>query len=164
MSYKEPTTIVKVASKKNNINIVEVFIEKKPSEPIAPAGLYSLEQPDNLIYPLHRLVLDKGHTLTFETYDQNYQLPMKGKYIFRSWWIPKALAAVRDIDAVWVERVMPEREHDHCLLSYDKIGEGGETNKGYFNKKYGWITVAAYEEYIVNDRLRLRSKKVNRNE
>lgn len=158
MTFKEKIAVLENSLRLNDVGVVEIRVEQKPSAPVAPAGLYSIEQPANLIYPLHRLIIEKKDLLVFETYDQNYELPTKGEYVFRSWWILKALEAVCDTDTVWVKKIIPEGEHEHCLLSYEKIGEGGETNEGYFSKKYGWITVDAYNKYILNDILRLRGK------
>lgn len=45
--------------------------------------------------------------------------------------------------------------HHHCLLTWETIALDSDNPIAY-HSHYGWLTVAAYEEYIVQDIRRLR--------
>ena len=136
---------------------IELSRDDYLSYPIAPADL---RDPDNSrhIYHFHQLIQREGRILVFETYHSNFPLPTKGtSFAFCSWWVPQAMDAVRDTSAKWERQAYPDNgKHTHCLLTYKSISAYDVNNEGY-QSSYGWITVEAYQEFIANDRLRVRT-------
>ncbi len=126
--------------------------------PLMPAGLYDTADPAREIFQLHKLVAEIGDTLTYETYNQNAPLPLAGcRHIFRFWWFAWQLEAVLDTQTFWVRRCYPENgDHEHCLLTWKTISARDEHSEGYYSEAHGWITVEAYETYILKDLLRIR--------
>ena len=59
-------------------------------------------------------------------------------------------------EAVLIDHVMGGQDAGTCLLTYKSISAYDVNNEGY-QSSYGWITVEAYQEFIANDRLRVRT-------
>lgn len=63
---------------------------------------------------------------------------------------------VRDVTAECELQNYPDNDnHDHCLLTWETIAAYTDHKEGYRSSD-GWITVAAYREFIEKDALRLR--------
>ena len=151
--------IVKDANLARDVATVTIEISREDylGYPIAPADL-RVPDTNNDVFHFHQLVKREGCVLVFETYQSEFPLPQKGtSFAFCSWWVPKAMEAVRDTAAKWKRQVYPDNgKHNHCLLTYKSISAYDENMEGY-QSTYGWLTVTAYQEYIANDRLRVRS-------
>jgi hypothetical protein len=134
---------------------IEISQESYLSYPIAPADLRRPDTHESL-WHLHQLIAREGPHLVFESYQQTFTpLQLGGPYEFCSWWLPEALDAVRDLSATWERLPYLNRDYcERCLLTYETMDEQGE---GY-RSSYGWITVAAYHEFIEEDRLRVRTR------
>src|SRR5258706_11406480 len=131
-----------------------------PSHPLAPAGLYSKPMSGQKQFQLHK-VSHEGELFRFETYGEpTAPLPTPGQiFFYRPWWMPKALQAVRDIDAKWIRKNYPDNgEHNHCLFTWETISSYAGEREAYWSEKYGWITVKAYEDFIAKDIYRLRTR------
>lgn len=159
--YRLPTASVLAADLSADVAQVMIVISDLSylNYPIAPADL-RLSDPYRSAFLFHQLVGRKGAQLVFETYKPEYPLPRVGEtYEFCSWWIPCAMDAVRDISAAWQRLPYPnDGDHDHCLLSYETLAAYGEYKKEGYTSEHGWITVEAYQEFIEQDRLRIRSQ------
>ena len=134
--------------------MIEISDESYLGYPIAPGDLRRPKSHEQL-WELHQLIGRDGSHLVFETYRPTQTAPKPGEaYIFCSWWIPDAMNAVRDLSATW-ERLPYLGRHDcvWCPLTYEDMGQLGE---GY-RSVHGWITIAAYRQFIEEDRLRIRT-------
>jgi hypothetical protein len=151
-------TIVEV-ERRGDLSLVCIDISREDYlvYPIAPADL-RISSPFRTIWEFHQLILRDGLRLVFETYNNNYPLPRQGAtYNFCSWWSPGAMDAVRDSNAVWERVAYPKIEsHDHCLLTWESISANGPVKEGY-RSSHGWVTVEAYEKYILKDAIRVRN-------
>lgn len=66
------------------------------------------------------------------------------------------LDAVRDRSRVWSHEHYPDNgDHDHCLVTWTRIEAQGSHPDGY-RSGCDWLTVNAYQTYIVQDLLRIR--------
>ena len=163
MTYKEPKAKIVRASRRDDVVIVVIEVTRLFSEPLAPAGLYLVEKPEQEVIQLHALKTSKGNVLTYETYDYVGELPTVGtEYIYRIWWTSDQLSAVTDTARKWSYEEHPDNgDHEHCLLTWETIAADAEQNAGYRSGK-DWITEDAYKTYIVDDKLRLRYRgKIN---
>ena len=124
--------------------------------PIAPADLRETE-PYRLVFPFHQLVAREGCVLVFETYAAVEALPVVGSsHSFGSWLSRAAFDALLDLSAVWSLADYPDDgDHDHCLFSWEAISSYGDHPRAY-HSDHGWVTIAAYREYIEDDILRIR--------
>jgi hypothetical protein len=125
--------------------------------PASPTAATSRQSPP---FEFHKVVEEGDAVVTVETYDWNGPIPEVGEQIIlQSWWDPVQLEAVLDLDAIWSYESYPDNgDHDHCLLTWTTIAAYGDFERMGYRSKHGWITVAAYQEYIKEDRLRLRRK------
>ena len=153
--------------------VARVQVEEVPAPPIAPAGLYAMRAPGTEVLPLHRLRLAEPAALVFETYEFNSgrTLPEAGhRFLFRSWWAPHQLAAVRDVGRRWSRRpfvpaeagdpLTAERhgDHRHCLLCYASISPQLPDEPEGFTDGSTWLCLDCHDRYIERDVLRLRSR------
>ena len=158
--YHLPTATVVEATQRGDVATVTLQFEAEQQNylryPIAPADL-RYELTHRLRFPLHQLVMRDGLRLVFETYAPPLPLPTSGgAFTFCSWFAPEALNAVRDVSARWELLDYPDNgHHDHCLLTWETISAYTGDHQGY-RSHHGWITVAAYEEYIERDVLHIR--------
>lgn len=162
MTYKEPKAKIVHASRRDDVVTVVVAVTRLFSEPLAPAGLYLIEKPEQEVIQLHSLKTSNGNVLTYKTYDYVGELPTVGtEYIYRVWWTPDQQAVVTDTSRKWSYEEYPDNgDHDHCLLTWETIAANAEQKAGYRSGK-DWITEKAYKTYIVDDRLRLRHRGEN---
>ena len=124
-----------------------------PSEPLAPASVWSLDAEPALLIELHRLLALSGLSATFETYGYSpVVLTPGGHYSLISWWNPTQLSVATDVDLDWGLREYEGSDHDHCLLTWETIVPGSPA----YVSEAGWITVGGYERIIRGDALRLR--------
>jgi hypothetical protein len=159
MSYQECSAKVTDVMKNGDVVSTTLEVTEVPSYPPAPAGLYS-DKPDNHeAIQLHKLAKIDGKTLTYETYKHQGLLPKLGDvYIFRLWWTPDQLEAVKDTFRSWALEEYPENsDHTHCLLTWETIGAKADHKIGYRSGR-DWITEEAYKTYIVDDLLRVRHR------
>lgn len=167
MAYQEPEIEILSATQTSDAATVTLrFVDwpmyvKRADQalyPLAPAGLYCPPKMGDAIFELHHLIMRQGSVLEFTTFNPNQPLPAAGDLLrFRSWWTYPAMEAVLDRSAKWVERKLPQDlDHEHCLLFWDTIYPG---DTAHWNEDHGWITSAAYRDYIERDILRVRSSK-----
>jgi hypothetical protein len=155
--------VVRVGDAVQREAVATVSIEFDPSResylgyPIAPGDLRFAE-PFQLVFPLHQLIDRDGLRLVFETYEPQLPLPTPGEsFTFCSWFLPAALNALRDRSVHWDLRDYPDNgDHDHCLLTSATLAAYADYQKRGYHSSYGWVTVAAYQEYIERDVLRVR--------
>lgn len=129
--------------------------------PLMPSALVALESPARSFFELHRLLPaddQASDQLAYETYGAVALLPEIGKrYILRLWWSQDQLDIVRDHNTDWILQPYPYTDpgtHNHCLLTWEAIAVNSDNPIAY-HSRYGWITIAAYEEYIVQNIRRL---------
>ncbi|HYE94655.1 MAG TPA: hypothetical protein VD962_00470 [Rubricoccaceae bacterium] len=155
MRYEPP--LAKVIRIERDGDVVVTVIEQKrpPPDPLAPGALYERENSTAEVFQLHKLIRRDGERLTFETYDTSGTLPEPGEeFEFRPWWLSHAMEALLDPEAGW-ERAQftGDDDDDLCLFTWEKMIEHPD---GY-HSKYGWVTADAYNAYIRDDKLRMRS-------
>jgi hypothetical protein len=154
--------VVRVADAVQREDVATVSVEFDPPGerylhyPIAPADLW-LAEPSQLVFPLHQLIDRDGSRLVFETYEPQLSLPAPGEsFTFCSRFKPEALNALRDRLVHWDLLDFPDNgDHDHCLLTWATMAAYADQKRGY-HSSYGWVTEAAYQEYIERDVLRVR--------
>ena len=123
-------------------------------EPLAPAGLYREPGSNQAAVELHRVCMREGDLVTFETLGAHHRSASLVGSIFhyRAWWLPAAMQAVLDQDEVWQYRTYPDDgDHHHCLFSWETIAAYAKTRDGYWSRKYGWITIKSYQDFIRDD-------------
>jgi hypothetical protein len=158
--YRLPVVRVDDAVQREAVATVSIEFdpagERYLSCPIAPADLRFAE-PFQVVFPLHQLIDRDGSRLVFETYEPQLSLPTRGEsFTFCSWFLPEALNAVRDELVHWDLLDYPDDgDHDHCLLTSTTIAAYADQKRGY-HSSYGWVTVAAWQEYVERDVLRVR--------
>jgi len=149
---------IEEATRLGDISRIVARFEKIERDSMAPAAL-SLD-PNSVDYEfdVHKQIARDRFIVTFETYNSAQPLPKVGTtYTWHPWWLPWALDAVVDENANWQLCEYPEDEaHTHCLLTWETIAAYVDHRVGYVSK-HGWITLDAYNEYIRDDVLRLRS-------
>ena len=74
-------------------------------------------------------------------------------FLFYAWWTPDQLEAARDRTLRWARLTYDGQDHDHCLLTWERIRPGD----GAYVSKAGWISDEAHQRFIKNDELGLRS-------
>jgi len=157
-SYELPSATIISASQATDVITVAARISRAGylNRPIAPADLRETD-PFRLIFPFHQLIGREGPVLVFETYSSAQPMPKVGSsYTFCAWLLPEAFNALLDHSAVWVLSDYPDDgDHEHCLFSSEAISAYSLNSRAY-HSDHGWITVAAYNDYIVNDFLRIR--------
>jgi hypothetical protein len=152
--------------------LARIRLEQVPAPPIAPAGLYALRDPGAEVMPLHHLRGEDGAVLDFETYDFNSGRalpPAGGRFLFRVWWAPHQLAAVRDRSKRWRRReFVPEEpgdpvsaahdgDHRHCLLCWASISPEPPDDPEGFTDGTSWLCIDCHDRYVQRDLLRLRT-------
>lgn len=162
MAYEEPVVKVLSANRQGDVVYLRLKVIDRnswPSSPLAPAGLYQIDNPEQEHFQLHRFISQDADTLSYKTYDQTSPLPRVGqRALFRVWWTEWQLKLVLDQDREWVRRAYPDNgEHDHCALTWETIAAYSDHSEGY-ESEGDWITVEAYEVFILQDRLRLRRR------
>ena len=155
--YTLPKAKVLNAVMIDNTATVTVAISQESylSFPIAPADLRQTH-PHKLVFPFHQLVGRENKQLIFETYHPKLSIPVTGNtYTFCSWWTRWAMNAVLDKSMKWELQDYPNKGHDHCLLTWETIAAYANERRGY-HSSHGWITVAAYQKFIMQDILFIR--------
>jgi hypothetical protein len=162
MTYTQPIgEIVELIMDGQRITTV-VRSSRPLAAPVAPAGLYELSEPSQLVLELHKLIRSEEDLFTFETYQSTFSDAVTGSsYIIQSWWTDEAFDIVKDTTRQWRRARYPGTERDcvRCLLTYKHFGAQGERDvrtEGYVSGDV-WITIEAYERFIAQDVLRIRS-------
>ena len=158
----EPTAELFRVDRRSAVIVTRLRASKIPAEPIAPAGLYRVDDPADCALELHRLAsIEDNGVLTFETFGAELVgVPKAGTYVLRSWWDRAALALVRDLARQWTRATYlgDGSECVSCPLTYKWFGRLNEPDpqlEGYCSEGV-WITVGAYERFIRDDILRTR--------
>ena len=156
--YRLPTATVVAARFDGDVATITIELSREDylSYPIAPADLRE-DNPFRRVFPFHQLVGRMGPRLEFETYNVDLALPTVGGVLsFCSWWTRQGIDAVRDLNARWELRDYPDNgDHDHCLLTFETLSAYQGERQGYVSQ-HGWVTVAAYHEFIASDATRIR--------
>jgi len=109
---------------------------------------------DSPVLELHHLASAGEEAAVFESYEApDVELTRAGPYGLVAWWRPDQLAAAEDTALAWTAKPYDGKDHDHCLLTWKTINPGDPA----YVSAAGWISVEAYEQFIRDDRLRLRS-------
>lgn len=124
-----------------------------PSEPAAPATLYSRAEDSDEEFDLHKVVDVSANAVTFETYDAGDERPEIGAaYVFRPWWGPDQIELVRDESVSWRREKsdVGESEGGQCGLCWQDIsGQEAESDFGYTDGSH-WVCERCYDKYIAS--------------
>jgi hypothetical protein len=155
---QEAVVEVLAATRVDDVATIRVRLKSVdlPSDPLAPAGLYSGEHGDIEVAQLHKFISREADgTLEFEAYSKTAPLPEEGaQLVLRAWWLPSAWDAVADRSRVWKLQTFTEGDHDHCLLTWETIYPGDDA---YRSDAGEWMSVEAYERFVRDDILRVHS-------
>jgi hypothetical protein len=154
-----PEVTVVAIERSSPRSLVTLRFDEPEGPPGFPANLWN--KGTDAKWHLDKVVTADDGTLTFETDEDLKALEVGRKYGFQQWWTPEALALVTDLTRHWQRATYPDNgDHDHCPLSWIEIsaqpGEGVE-HVGYRSGD-DWISVGAYERFIRDDHLRVRSE------
>ncbi len=164
MPYQEPVAGVVATedrgdSVQTDLRIISFGTPGWLHPPLTPASLVALDEPEREVFQLHRLRRQSGDRLSYLSYEVQSPLPEIGApYILRLWWDQSQLDIVLDRNTHWIRQPYPHLDpgsHDHCQLTWATIAANAEHSEGY-HSHHGWLSVEAYERYIVHDILRLR--------
>lgn len=153
-------TVIDVALHADVIRVT-LRISKPVSHPLAPAQCTADANSPKPGFELHALVeVLSADTYVFETYDwAGDPPPAEGLTVFyQQWWTPEQHDVASDLTLTW-EVATYERtgDHEHCALTWETIRPGDACYRALGpSGKSIWLTLAAYEEYIRGDKLRLR--------
>lgn len=157
--YQLPQATILRTETARDLSVVQIKLSSEAylSYPIAPGDL-RISDPFQTIWEFHQLIARDGPILTFETYETNFSMPLINHvYDFCSWWLGTTMDAVRDMGAVWNRMPYPDNgSHDFCPITYENISAQGPLTEAY-KSNHGWISVEAYEKYILQDALRVRN-------
>lgn len=157
--YEEPFVKVLSSRIESGVTRTEIQIVKgKLSPPLAPAGLYDPNNKTDLVFELHKTISEAGNVLTFETYEKTP--PSKnfvaGEFFVRQWWMPEAFDLVSNTSLEWKREKYPnDGTHTHCCITWEAISGYVEPKEGYRCGR-SWITVSAYEDFILKEKYHLR--------
>jgi hypothetical protein len=155
----EPVVEVMDSSRASDVTTTFVRLVEgaPPSDPIAPAALYSATERNIEVQQLHRLVSQReDETLHFESYDLESPVLERGsRFVLRSWWLPTAWDAVTDPQRVW-NRERFDGDDEFCLLTWEEIRPGDEAFRSNLGE---WISEEGYNRFIRDDVLRLRAPR-----
>ncbi|MFT3996870.1 MAG: hypothetical protein QM667_05645 [Asticcacaulis sp.] len=129
--------------------------------PLAPCAL-DMALYNNPFCDLHRVIEKVGRRVVFERFDSlDSRVPEIGKtYFYRGYWTPEFLDAAMDTDSEWALKDYPDNgDHDHSLFTWETIAAYADHKQGYFNERYGWVTIEAYTQFIQGDLYRLREAR-----
>ena len=149
--------------RERDVTTTVVDCAEPPSAAIAPASLVDDSTDWVAVIELHHLIGKAGSRLSFETYGPVEHEPVVGReYTLQSWWSQGALDLVTDMNRVWTREAYPPGGDDcvYCPLTYSWFGRGESDDsvmEGYRSRDV-WITVDAYERFIRDDLLRIRSR------
>jgi hypothetical protein len=144
------------SSREGDVTATELRLHEGawPPAPLAPATLWSGEAEGVPLIELHRLVELDGVSARFESFAIETAPPAPaGPHSFFSWWTPEQFAAAVDLSLEWRAVQFYESDHARCYLTWNEIEPGDPV----YASDVGWITVEAYERYIRDDALRLRT-------
>jgi hypothetical protein len=143
------------ASRAGDVITTEVRLEEGewPSAPVAPASVWTDDH--SRVIELHRQVDLTDDVAIFETYGIDGETPDPGGlYALYAWWSPEQLKAAEDRNLAWtLQSYDRPGDHDHCLFTWATIGPGDVA----YHSDDGWVSVDAYDRFIRDDALRLRS-------
>ena len=108
-AHRQPNARVFDAIRSGEVTRTVLKVDKAPSPPVAPGGLYRADGGWREVMQLRRLVAQRGNELTFETYGYSGDLPLKGdEYVLQSWWTPDQLQVAKSTPWRWKrERFKP---------------------------------------------------------
>jgi hypothetical protein len=156
MSDRQTGVEIVGSSHEGDVTITELrLIEGDwPSDPLAPATVWRGDAEGEPLIELHRLLDLDGGSARFESYALEEALPAPGgPHSFFAWWTPQQLEAAVDPALEWRSVQFYESDPAHCCLTWKEIQPGEPA----YVSDAGWITVRAYERYIRDDVLRLRT-------
>lgn len=159
-SVRSPQTLVSIVQASRGHDVISTELHlisgRWPTDPVAPATIWRDTEPPEQVLELHRLVAREEDTLRFETYGGSWSLPEAADpLLFYSWWTPDQLDVAQRTDLTWTKEVYGEGDHDHCLLTWQKIRPGDVA----FVSDVGWVAEDAHRRYIRDNELRLRAGK-----
>lgn len=161
MPYVEPRGTILEATFVEDVACLTVTFDRMDEGPVAPGGLYVDPKSSEERFQLHKQVEQLGLTFKFETYEPQQALPSVGQTLsYRGWWLPEAMDAALDTEADWQHNAFPDNgDHEHCLFTWATITSSVDEGFAWWSEKHGWISEQAYEDYIVNDKYRLRNPR-----
>ena len=156
MPWVDPVATVLEISRDGDDLCVSLKLDRPYSPPLFPASLLRAEGDE----ALHLDRVEEVEPLRYEgrAFDAGHSSVAAGDcFTFRGWWTSDALDLVLDTGRSWVlERYQEDGGHEHCRLTWVEISaHGGEPN-GYRSGD-DWISVEAFQRYIRDDHLRVRS-------
>jgi len=179
LAARKPNVEVVACSREGNVTRVVLKFDILPSEPVAPATLYSVAEDSDDEFDLHRIVGVAPNAVTFETYGADVQPEVGATYVFCRWWERDQLDLVKDENIVWrresfapsdavrdstgalrklqAGKVADKEEiirggwqHEHCRLCRQTISaRQGQDNFGYTDGTH-WMCRRCYEKYIAS--------------
>jgi hypothetical protein len=144
------------SSREGDVTMTELRLQEGdwPPAPVAPATVWKGDAEGVPLIEVHRLVDLDGLSARFESFAIETALPAPGgPHSFFSWWTPEQLEAACDRSLEWRAVQYYESDHGRCYLTWKEFQPGDPV----FMSDAGWITIDAYERYIRDDVLRLRT-------
>jgi hypothetical protein len=153
LAEREPKAEVVACSQEGGVTRVVLKFDMLPSEPAAPASLYSLAEGSEEEFELHKVVDVAPNAVTFETYESDAQPEVGATYVFRRWWERDQLDLVKNENITWRrERFEPGDgvEYEQCGLCWQTISAvEAEHNFGYTDGT-DWVCAPCYDKYIAS--------------
>ena len=113
VKYQPPVAYIVESVKVGEIIRTTIKLNEIPSSPIAPALIYSKNDPPEILLELHRLIDRKGDYLVFATYDVNISpLISENSYDFYAQWSSDQLELAQDDNRKWQKEIFVNK--DRC--------------------------------------------------
>lgn len=147
-SWTPPQVEVLGIQRVDDTTVVEVHLVSDPQPPRAPATLNFEDRRHDVLVNLD------GANADFRTNETLLDEIVHASEGLQQCWTPEAYAAVTNALRAWIYET-PSTDHEHCLLDWTNIGTGGAT-AGWCSDGE-WICDDCCDEYLVSDRLKLRT-------
>ncbi|MHC4155120.1 MAG: hypothetical protein ACYST6_09400 [Planctomycetota bacterium] len=153
LAARKPNAQVVACSREGDMTRVVLKFDMLPSEPAAPATLYSPVEDSDEQFDLHRIVDVAPNAVTFETYGVDVQPEVGAAYVFCKWWEPDQLDLVKNESIAWrPEGFTPNNvgEYEECRLCWREISTAEAESEFGYTDGTDWLCEACYGKYIAS--------------
>jgi hypothetical protein len=153
LAARKPNVQVVACSREGEATRVVLRFDMLPSEPAAPATLYSPDEDSDEQFDLHRIVEAAPNAMTFETYGVDVQPQVGTTYIFCRWWERDQLDLVKNESIAWRPqgfRPNDAGQYEECRLCWQEISTTEVRRELAYTDGTHWLCETCYGKYIAS--------------